>query len=238
MRRLTAPLFFSLPSLQTTNAYQTLLKNLSRPPDFSAALHVLPHLLQSFIEATHRARYELFTQSSSSRLSYDVFVAQKERDSVRLALAQAFEWMTVLESSEAPPTLFAQWQCRCAVWQVISSWGGYLETEDAWSELVYTDARRVEAVLTTLGESSTDNEDLTGQLLRTMATLEGLDHASAAVGSLVLGCSLAVRDLAGGDNATLPDNTVGPPPHLGSRKDVVIVFTPIPSTHTFYARLL
>ena len=89
----------------------------------------------------------------------------------------------------------AVWRTRRAVWAVIEKWGGYIESESTWGDLVIREARKAEYVLAQYGgETSSTNEGLAGEVLRTLVILEGLDHARTRIGPEVVGWSLAVGD--------------------------------------------
>jgi hypothetical protein len=69
---------------------------------------------------------------------------------------------------------------------VIHRWGGYLEGEAGWTNLLASEGRRVERVLRDGAGQETE------WVLRTCAVLVGLDHAAADVGEEVVGFCLTV----------------------------------------------
>ncbi len=177
--------------LQSPNPLQPLLEALEAPSDPSAQLHLLPALLQKLITLTHRSRYDLFNQTSTSKLPYDVFVAEKVRSTVRMAVSQILVWIDHLEVSMFTSAVMQIWVCRQAIWSVILSWGGYLETEVAWGELVEEQARKATMALTGSGGHFSETE-IAGWILKTMTILEQLDHGRTNLGPEVIAWCIAV----------------------------------------------
>ncbi|WVW80534.1 hypothetical protein I302_102519 [Kwoniella bestiolae CBS 10118] len=133
----------------------------------------LPLLFSNLVETYHQHRYSIFTQASSSIVAHDVFVATKEREAVRLALER------ILVKVEG------DYSTRSSLWKTIESWGGYMEREPAWSQMMHSEARITEDALSS-------DPSLLGTLLDTLATLERLDHDQAKLSSNVVRWCLAV----------------------------------------------
>lgn len=140
---------------------------------------VLPTLLSTFISATDRHKHTLYNQaSSSSKSSYDVFIAEN----VRLTAAQGLQILQERVNRVSAHEL--QWDCRKRLWSRVTAWGGYLEDESCWTSLLIADARRAEVDLV-----GTDDHS---PILETLTLLENLDHHSASVGPATVGWALAV----------------------------------------------
>ncbi|KAK4684806.1 hypothetical protein P7C73_g5358, partial [Tremellales sp. Uapishka_1] len=172
---MTAPLLFPLPILQTANHLADLL--------VFPLPTLRPHLLKAYISAIHQARYPLFTQPSSSKLPLDVFVASKVRDNVQVALSLILQLSDDAQAND----LVEVWSCKLALWEVVASWGGYMETEARWGDHVDAEARKAEEALT----NHAGEEGLAAKVLATLTVLEGLDHARTRIGKDVVGWCLA-----------------------------------------------
>ena len=195
--RLTAlfpSLLLPVSVLQPMNALQPLLDALGSPQDPNCELRMLPHLLQSYIGSVRHFCHDLYYRPSSSRLPYDVFMADKICSSVRIALTQVIKWLSRLEAIVAPDIIPSIWACRHSIWDVIAKWGGYLETDAAWGELVENQASQAKTALDSSRGKAIREERLIGWVLRLLTTLETLDHAKARIGESVLtGCILVRR---------------------------------------------
>ena len=180
--------------LQPINALQPLLEALGSPQDPTCELQMLPHLLQSYISSVRHSCYDLYYQPSSSRLPYDVFMADKIRNSVRIALTQVIAWLSNLEAMATPDNVPRIWACRHTIWDVIGKWGGYLETDGAWGKLVEDQASQAKIALNSSHVKVSYEARLTGCVLRLLTTLETLDHAKARIGESVLVWCITVRN--------------------------------------------
>nr|XP_019050767.1 hypothetical protein I302_01209 [Kwoniella bestiolae CBS 10118]OCF29697.1 hypothetical protein I302_01209 [Kwoniella bestiolae CBS 10118] len=161
-------LLFQVPLLSTTDPLQPILSHLPTQNSHTA----LPLLFSNLVETYHQHRYSIFTQASSSIVAHDVFVATKEREAVRLALER------ILVKVEG------DYSTRSSLWKTIESWGGYMEREPAWSQMMHSEARITEDALSS-------DPSLLGTLLDTLATLERLDHDQAKLSSNVVRWCLA-----------------------------------------------
>ncbi|WWC65277.1 uncharacterized protein I303_107894 [Kwoniella dejecticola CBS 10117] len=146
---------------------QPILSQLSTP----GSLLVLPALFASLVQILHQHRYPIFTQASSSKIPHDVFVASKEREAVRLVLSQI---LARLYEEKRSPTLC---HARLALWKTVQLWGGYMERESAWGQMI-----RAEALLAEQSLCSGDSA-LVGPLLEIFSTLENLDHDQTQIGT-------------------------------------------------------
>ncbi|WRT70797.1 uncharacterized protein IL334_007796 [Kwoniella shivajii] len=172
---------------QTTSALLFTPTTLSDPlqPILSQPINhylpfALPALFHSLISIYHTHRYSIFTQASSSKLPHDVFVASKERDAVRNALTQFLAYLETF-----PPSLELH-TARSSLWQSIESWGGYVEREITWGQLLRAEAHRSEQAL------SSNDPAVIGVILFTLAVLERLDHDQAQLGPNIVRWCLAV----------------------------------------------
>ncbi|WWC72670.1 uncharacterized protein I206_106634 [Kwoniella pini CBS 10737] len=183
-----ATLLFQPALLSSKDTLQPILSQLSAFGAHSA----ISALFDSLIHAYHEHRYSIFTQASSSKVAHDVFVASKEREEVRLALEQIL--------SQVGPA----YATRLSLWNSIETWGGYMERESSWSQLVRSEAQIAEQTLSS-GDSA-----LLGPLLKLLATLENLDHDQAQLSSNVVRWCLALllESLDGLFVETLPDETI------------------------------
>nr|XP_018259825.1 uncharacterized protein I303_07896 [Kwoniella dejecticola CBS 10117]OBR81983.1 hypothetical protein I303_07896 [Kwoniella dejecticola CBS 10117] len=154
---------------------QPILSQLSTP----GSLLVLPALFASLVQILHQHRYPIFTQASSSKIPHDVFVASKEREAVRLVLSQI---LARLYEEKRSPTLC---HARLALWKTVQLWGGYMERESAWGQMI-----RAEALLAEQSLCSGDSA-LVGPLLEIFSTLENLDHDQTQIGTSVIRWCLA-----------------------------------------------
>lgn len=185
---LIASLLFPSSVLQAGNAFKPVIDAFGSPSDPSPELQLLPQLFQSYIAFIHRLRFELFDQPSSSRLSYDVFVANKVRSTVRDALLLALKWIGRLEA-DGPMFSAIAWAARHGLWSAIRTWGGYVETETAWGDIVQEQGRRGKEALVSNGfESPRSAESVLGVLL----ILEELDHRNAGADLDLVGWCIAV----------------------------------------------
>ncbi|ORY31304.1 Urb2/Npa2 family-domain-containing protein [Naematelia encephala] len=132
----------------------------------------LPTLLDSYVHILQDKRYELFSQPSSSRVGFDIFVKDKERVAVRNATSSI---LSVLHNDA--------WGVRCDVWRLIEAWGGFLETDAAWYEMVETSAKQAAQSL----QGSRSARDI----LNLLDVLERLCHSAATIGTDTIGWCLA-----------------------------------------------
>ena len=193
-------LLFPLPILQTANPLGPLLDALGASTGIAAEIYSLPSLLRDLIASIQRYRYDLFNQPSTSRLPYDVFVADKLREQIGVALSQIFCWLNNIEATAESSANGSIWSSRCAIWGVVLAWGGYLETDASWASLVEDQARQAGATLTILRTDITANQETANQetaeyVLQILTILERLDHRRASIGPAILGWCLAVSKL-------------------------------------------
>lgn len=188
--------FLPLSTLQTSEPLRPILDLLqgtllNSNQTLLYVLDFVPAVLQAYVNLITKHRYHVFVQPSSSTFAYDVFVSDKVRAAIRLGLVQILDLLTTVPIADNG---LAVWKCRNELWGVIAAWGGYLETESAWSGLLDEEARRSEQALVASAGSATDSTQLEilRLLVRTLTTLETLDHDHARIGTAVMGWCLAV----------------------------------------------
>jgi len=178
--------------LQTANPLASLLEHFDSSTVLDAELRLIPRLLYSHITSVQRYRYDLYNQPSSSKLPYDVFVSDKARQSARSALSDVTGWINKLELAAMIPAPSIIWACHFAVWEVIQIWGGYMETDPTWAEIVVVEARRGGIALETDNPAVPQEEENFKWVLGTLAKLETLDHVNTAVTPEIIGRCLLV----------------------------------------------
>ncbi|ODN82921.1 hypothetical protein L202_01169 [Cryptococcus amylolentus CBS 6039] len=154
-------------------------------------LLALPTIFKSLTSTYHQDSSTLFAQPSSSKLPHDVFVASKERDSVRQSLDRVLVFLETLEtrlqnfpaSSEVEEGMVWLWESRAATWKALADWGGYMEREEPWGRLVDATARRIEAVLSNFNTQPTaTNENFLRAAIQTLSIIEKVDHDRTNIG--------------------------------------------------------
>lgn len=193
LRSTFASLLLPPAMLQRTNPLQSILDALGYAVDPSIELHLLPWLLQSMITYTTRARFDLFNQPSSSKLPYDVFVADKVRDTVRSTMSAIIDRLNLVETNASAAVVPVIWASRYALWGVILSWGGYLERDSSWIDLVEAETKRAQTSMETHCSDPHNCQEVARSILQVMTVLETLDHANARIGPFVISWCITVR---------------------------------------------
>jgi hypothetical protein len=137
-------------------------------------------MFSAFIRTVNAHRYRVFSQPSSSKVGTDVYMAEKVRQTIRIA----FDCLLRYLDSHEP----ASWAARSEAWNEVLRWGGYLEVDADWSKLVSNEKERAESALAASDASRPF-------ILRAISILERLDHRAANLGPDVVGWCLAVSDL-------------------------------------------
>jgi hypothetical protein len=165
--------YFDPSRLSSASAFVTLVKSLQDP-----AIFIMPKLLSCFICTIDRHKHSLYNQSSSSsKSSHDIFIAEQ----LGKTTAQALDFALV---SVGQSDGVHAWKCRSLLWETIAQWGGYVEGDARWTGLLDTTARQAEVALQQIEHRQ--------PILQTLATLEQLDHRTAAVGADTVSLALAV----------------------------------------------
>ena len=168
-------LHFAWPSLQASDAFEASLRQLGSLDEATACL--APPMFRAYVRTINTHRYRVFSQPSSSKVGPDVYVAEKVRQSVRVAFDRLLRYL------DAPgPTV---WFARSQAWSEVLGWGGYLEVDGDWSTLVSAEKQHAENTLAA-------DEASRPFVLETISTLERLDHRAADLGPDTIGWCLAV----------------------------------------------
>jgi hypothetical protein len=150
---------------------------------------VIPHIFELYVAAAVKYRHIIYSQPSTSRLSYELHLADKLRSGIRSTLSDLLNVIDTLPTIAAS----ARWSAHRGLWQVVETWGGYLETDTAWGETTLREANRAKVILESkANEQDSDFAKTVEQVLKLLAILESLDHARADIQVLTLGWALAV----------------------------------------------
>lgn len=160
-------------------------------------LAAVPHLFSAFVDSTLHNRYTLYGKTSSDR-PIDVIVADRVRNAIISGISACLDLVNHVEGqlkidSGAAPVLQAIWTARLSLWRRLQEWGGYLESNLTASDLVTKAARQASAALSQFGasEPNATDEGIAGPVLRTLTTLEQLDHDRTKLDTSVLAWCLA-----------------------------------------------
>lgn len=134
-------------------------------------------LFRAYVQAITTHRYRIFIQPTSSKVSSEVYLAERVRKAVHVALSRTLGF---LSDDQA-----ATWNARAAVWREVNEWGGYLETEQVWPALVRQEKLKAENVLESL-------EACRSAALIVLEQLELLDHHAADLQTNAVSWCLAV----------------------------------------------
>jgi hypothetical protein len=173
--RLAFAFLFSWPSLQSADPFLPIVDHLGALGSHTACM--APILFGAYIGAVTAHRYRIFSQPTSSKIASEVYLADKVRKAICRAL---YHILSYLSDNEV-----ATWGARATVWQKVNEWGGYLETESVWSNLIATEKQRAETVLMSC-------DSCRSPALVVLEQLELLDHHAADLDTDVIGWCLAV----------------------------------------------
>lgn len=135
-------------------------------------------LFERYIVQLQCHRSSLFVQPSSSKLPFEIFVADRLRARVAKSADSLLKTAIRVGRTERWPTVEE-------IWRIIASWGGYLETDPAFSALLQETSIIAQQTLT-------DEPSCAAPILRTLVILENLDHAHTSITRETLGWCLAV----------------------------------------------
>jgi hypothetical protein len=145
-------------------------------------MRAVPRIFRLYIRALTKHRHTIFSQPSTSRLSYELHLAERMRDTIRAALVIVNEATDVADANSSD-----FWHARWAIWAEVSDWGGYLETDEKWSHILGDEADRLDAVL-----SQGCDVDTRVPVLQLLAVLESLDHEKTRLRKSALAAILLV----------------------------------------------
>ncbi|ORX40781.1 Urb2/Npa2 family-domain-containing protein [Kockovaella imperatae] len=186
-------MFLPVPILRDYDPLQPILhqlQNIALDAASFAATSFLPRLLHDFIHALSTNKYQIFTQPSSSKQSFDVYVSEKLRSSVQSGFKSISDNVDRICARQGVSQTDL-WASKLALWTEISLWGGYLESDEAWAVLLRNEAAR--AVATLRGDQSDQTTDPKSRqaILQLLNVLENLDHGHSAIDAETVAWCLA-----------------------------------------------
>lgn len=146
--------------------------------DSLQSLDLVIALFERYLKRLQMHRSNLFIQPSSSKLPFEIFVAERLRTRVVGSLDLLLNSALRLPPPEA-------WLGIERIWRNIASWGGYLETDRTFSALLHKTAFVAQGTLR-------NDPSCSAPILRTLVILEKLDHTHTAITKETLGWCLAV----------------------------------------------
>jgi len=167
---------FSWPALQSSDPFSHVVHALG--PLSASTAYLISALFPAYVQAITVHRHQTFIQPLSNKVASEVYLADRVRKAVCAATGQALDYL----SDERAET----WDARAAVWLEVNKWGGYLESEQAWSDMVGAEKTKAETVLMSV-------EACRASSLVVLEQLEHLDHHAANLDAGVVGWCLAVR---------------------------------------------
>lgn len=176
-------ILFPAAALRTGLAFQTILDN---APRNQSTLFLLPKLLESYRHAMYQNRHDIFIQPTSSKKSYDSYLNEKLRETLKKAML-AIEPLCVEASGSAARTTADVWSVKSSCWKAIARYGVYLESDEDWHRLLSQDAAAARHLL-----SGPADPQVAKAAISFLAVAETLDHMAAAVDATTYAWCLAV----------------------------------------------
>ncbi|RXK41025.1 hypothetical protein M231_01656 [Tremella mesenterica] len=169
-------------------ALQSLLEDLRKaanPSTQAAIVKFSIYLLKSFIHTAWKDRQELYTQPSSSKVTFERFVSDKAADSILSAVVVV---RSSLDNLNTDYSAESYWMYKDRLWEVVEEEGCYSEINTSWRDILQNDSQQAQETLSSARLNTGDSNPNLEHVLAVLARLERLDHKGAhlrvgAVGS-------------------------------------------------------